>query len=725
MKMTPYRSAAQLVIIMTVAIYTIEFMVMRLASFPHESSTVHALINSSILIILLVPFLYLFLFRPLLLQLKERQKVEEDLIRERDRAQRYLDVAGVMLIVLDPAGTVTLINKRGCEILGYGEKEVVGRDWFDNFLPPQYRDFARESFRSLLVGEDDAKRPLEHPVLTRSGEERIIHWHHTVLRQNGHVLGTLSSGEDITERKRMENSLRESETRYRLIHDTAFDAIIIADSDDKIVECNPSAEKMFGYERGELNGEIILKLMPEKYRTPHIEGLKRFLDTGRSKVQGKVLELEGLRKDGEVFPIELILSNFKVGGRVLFSGTIRDITERKKAEEEKEIIQTQLNQAQKMEAIGRLAGGIAHDFNNILTTIRGNAELGLELVSKKDPVYPGLSEIIRSVAHASKLTRQLLLFSRGHPLELLPIDINSAVENLLTMLKRLIGEDIEVVVKTGTGLWTVMADEGNIEQVVLNLAVNARDSMPAGGTLTITTENVVLNEEAARKIPGAVAGKSVCLSVKDTGSGMKKEILNRIFDPFFTTKAAGTGLGLSVVYGIVRQHGGWIDVKSAPGAGTEFRVYLPAITGEEKKEAEKIESPPPGGVSGKGERILLIEDDEGVRTVARETLAEKGYKVFDVGSAGEALDLFEKEGGRFDLIFSDVVLPDINGIKLVEKLLEKKPGLSVLLTSGYVDDKAHWNVIKEKGFGLLQKPYSLTELLETVKKVLGEEGRGG
>lgn len=713
---------------MSIAIFFVEFMVMMLLNyFPHESYTVHALVDSILLITLLVPFLFLFLFRPLLIHIRGRKKVEDDLTRERDRAQRYLDVAGVMLIVLDPAGTVTLINKRGCEILGYGEKEVVGKDWFNNFLPIEYKNLIRRSFRYLLVGEKDSKSFHEHAVLTRGGEERIILWHHTVIKENGRVLGTLSSGEDITERKRVENSLRESEARYRLIHDTAFDAIIIADSDDMVVECNPSAEKMFGYERGELNGLSILDLMPEKFKHDHLKGLKRFLDTGRSKIQGRVMEFEGLRKNGEAFPIELIVSNFRLGDSILFSGTIRDITVRRKAEEEKDVIQAQLNQAQKMEAIGRLAGGIAHDFNNILTTIRGNAELGLEVVEKKDPVYSGLEEIILSVAHASKLTRQLLLFSRGHPFEPVPLDINTAVEDLLKMVKRLIGEDIEIVLETAPELWTVRADEGNIEQVVLNLAVNARDSMPSGGTLTIKTENVELDEEACKKIPGSTPCKSVCLTVKDTGTGIKKEVLSRIFEPFFTTKGVGkgTGLGLSVVYGIVKQIGGWISVESEAGAGSTFRIYLPAVAVEKEKKERGAGKPMARELSGRGERILLVEDDVRVRGVARETLAEKGYRVFDVGSAEEAMALFDREGGGFDLIFSDVVLPDINGVQLVEELLKRRPGVSVLLTSGYVDDKAHWNIIEEKGYRLLQKPYSLTELLQTVKTVLEGEGRGG
>src|SRR3989304_1430671 len=253
MKIRPYRSPLQLLIIMGVSIYVVEFMVMIILVFlPHESPVVHAFVDSSILIVLLVPFLYLFLFRPLILHIKETKKVEEDLTRERDRAQRYLDVARVMLIVLDTDGKVALINRRGCEILGYDEAEILGKDWFENFIPVEMRGGVRRVFRELIQKGVDREGYFENPVLTRRGEERIILWHNTVLREDGQVAGTLSSGEDVTERKRAEDSLKESETRYRLIHDTAFDALIIAEEEGLVVECNPSAEKMFGYGRGEL-----------------------------------------------------------------------------------------------------------------------------------------------------------------------------------------------------------------------------------------------------------------------------------------------------------------------------------------------------------------------------------------------------------------------------------------------------------------------------------------
>ncbi|MFQ5428270.1 MAG: PAS domain S-box protein [Thermodesulfobacteriota bacterium] len=724
MKILPYRSPVRLVIIMTLSIYAVEFFVMMvLKRFPLASPVMEAFIDSTLLITFLVPFLFLFLFRPLILHIRDRQNVERALIKERDRVQRYLDVAGVMLVVLNRDGTVRLINRRGCEILGCAEEEVLGSNFFKDHIPEKYREEALGAFNEVFSsGGHGPGESYEGIIETCSGDERVVLWHHRALSENGVIRGDLVSGEDITERKRIELFLKESESRFRLIHNTAFDAIIIADSNGHVTECNPAAEEIFGYPHGELTGVPLLDLMPEKYREAHREAFKRFLETGVSRIHGKILELEGRKKNNEDFPVEFTVNSFSLGERVFFSSTIRDITERKKAEEEKETIRLQLNQAQKMDAIGRLAGGIAHDFNNILTTIRGNAELTIELVGKFEEAQSNLREIILSVAHAAKLTRQLLIFSRGHPFELLPINLNSSVESLLLMMKRLLGEDIEIITSLQEGLWTVRADEGSVEQVLLNLSVNARDAMPGGGRLTISTENV---PPGSANHPGAGQDGQVgevCITVRDTGTGISEDVMQRIFEPFFSTKETGkgTGLGLSVVYGVVKQHGGWIDVESAPDKGSVFRVFLPAVSDVHEVHGE-TEAVIHEGLGGEGRRVLLIEDDIRVRSVAVDALRENGYTVFQAGSGEEAMEIFRGEAEGFDLIFSDVVLPDCNGVDLVEKIIEERPAEKVLLTSGYVGDKARWDLINERGYRFLQKPYSLADLFETVDSVI----RGG
>ncbi len=718
--MKDYRTPLQIIIIIALSIFVVEAAVMLVFYFmPFLPELFKTFIDPFVLVLTLSPILYLFIFRPLILLIKERKHAEEELRKERDRAQQYLDVAGVMFVVLDTEGRVTLINKKGCKILGYEEKEVLAKNWLDTFIPRKIRGEVYLAFERLKAGDVEAEGYFENPVLAKSGEERIILWQNIILKDEaGRVLGILSSGEDITERKRAEKALRESENRYRLVHNTAFDGVITSNARDTVIDCNPSAEKIFGYGRGELIGLPVARLMPEKYRERHLNGLKRFLETGITNVQGRVIELEALRKNGEVFPVELVLSSFTLGGVINFTGTIRDITERKKAEKEKEIIQAQLNQSQKMEAIGRLAGGIAHDFNNILTAIRGNAELSMETVDKSSPVHARLEEIILSVLHASKLTRQLLLFSKGQPFAFVPLNINKAIENLLVMIGRLIGDDIVIDKNLAPDLWTARADEGNIEQVLMNLAVNARDAMPEGGTLSIMTENITLSEYQSRSIPGSGPGEYVSLTVKDTGSGMEKDLLQHIFEPFFTTKGPGkgTGFGLAVVYGIIRQHKGFITVESEPGRGTIFKAYIPAVFEAVKEELREVT--PPLKPRGKGERILLIEDEMMVREFAKAALSENGYIVFEAANAGEAIELFDREKGRFDLVFSDVILADQNGIQLAGQFLARNPEAAVLLTSSYIDIRVQLAAIGEKGLEYLPKPYSLADLLIAVRKSL-------
>lgn len=400
------------------------------------------------------------------------------------------------------------------------------------------------------------------------------------------------------------------------------------------------------------------------------------------------------------------------------ANTLAGIIRRKRVEEEKKRIQAQFLQAQKMEAVGTLAGGVAHDFNNLLTAILGYADMALSGLPEDHPVREEWEVVRSSGLAAANLTRQLLAFSRRQPMAAVPLDINQTLNGLLKLLAPFIGEDIELIADLAPNVRRIKGDVGNIEQVIMNLAVNARDSMPGGGKLTIGTGNVTLDEEACRGILEATPGEYVCLTVADTGSGMDGETLRHIFEPFFTTKAegSGTGLGLSVVYGIVRQHAGWIHVESHPGNGTVFRVYFPVYSGKPEEEARKRMDPEE--LRGGGERILLVEDREDVRGFAVRALRGNGYDVTEAAGAEEALRVFEVEKGDFHLVFCDVVLPDRSGLWLVDRLLTSKPGLKVLLSSGYTDVKSQWPVIQKKGFPFLQKPYMLRDLLRTVKRVV-------
>ncbi|MBI5491917.1 MAG: PAS domain S-box protein [Deltaproteobacteria bacterium] len=713
-----YGSPVRILIITALSIFVAEAAVMVAFIYlpiAAEEPLVHALLDSTLLIIILSPVLYFVLFRPLIALVREKTGAETALLREKETLRKYLDITSVIVLALDSGGKVALVNKRGSEILGYDERDILGRDWFDSFVPERMRDEARTVFDRLIAGEEEALGFFENPVLTRHGE-RMILWHNSMLREDDRITGVLSSGEDITERKNAERALRESERRYHQIHNTAFDAIIVADADDRVIDCNPSAEKVFGYKRSELIGLRIVNLMPERYRERHSIGLKSFLETGISAIQGKVAEFDGLRKDGEEFAMELVVNSFTVGGVINFTGMMRDITERKEAERERELIQAQLNQSQKMEAIGKFAGGIAHDFNNILTAIRGNAELAMEGIDKSDPLYGKLNGIILSVMLASKLTRQLLLFSKGQPFELIPLNINTVIEELLVMVTRLIGEEITVSTELAPELWNVSADIGNIEQVIMNLAVNAKDAMPKGGQLTIRTGNAVLSEEDAKKIPDARPGEAVKLTVSDTGTGIRKDLVPRIFEPFFTTKepGKGTGFGLSVVYGIVRQHGGWITVESEPGQGTTFNIYLPALLAP-REPAPEGERAALKRYDGAGEKVLVVESDPKVREFTVTALREHGYEVAQARDAGEAFEVFGNGRGGFHLILCDALLPDKSGFELVDMLISTRPGPGVLMTSGFLN-KDQWAAISEKGFSYIQKPFSLAGLLKAVKE---------
>jgi two-component system cell cycle sensor histidine kinase/response regulator CckA len=510
-------------------------------------------------------------------------------------------------------------------------------------------------------------------------------------------------------------SLETSEEWFRSVVQTASDAIITADSRGNIVLWNQAAETIFGYSADEAIGKPFTLIIPEQFREAHQKGVPRAVSTGQSSVSGKMVEMVGLRKDGNEFPLELSLATWKTREGAFLTVTIHDITKRKHLED-------QLRQSQRMEAIGRLAGGVAHDFNNLLTTIIGYSDILLKCLNGQDPLREDVEEIGRAAKRAASLTRQLLAFSRKQVLQPQSLDLNVLVSDVDKMLHRIIGEDIELVNDLDPGLGRVKADPGQVEQIIMNLAINARDAMPQGGRLTIKTENVTLDEDYYQIIPGARPGRFVCLSVTDTGVGMTKETLQHIFEPFFSTKENGTGLGLAVAYGIVKQHEGWINVYSEPGHGSTFRVYLPAFAVEPGEE--RVEAIPLQELQGRGEWILLVEDEAAVRELVARSLGENGYVVFKAASAQEALEIFARERGKFHLIFSDVVLPDGTGLQLADQFLPRNPELRVLLSSGYTAQKSQWPLISERGFRFLQKPYTLADLLRALRAAVDTDYSG-
>jgi PAS domain S-box-containing protein len=513
------------------------------------------------------------------------------------------------------------------------------------------------------------------------------------------------------ERKRAQEALRESEARYRKQVQGAVYGIYRSNVADRFLEVNPALVAMLGYNSAE---ELLaLNLARDVYADPKERG--RLIQSYRHSERVENVETRWKKKDGT--PIEVRLSGRAVldekGEAEGFEMIAEDITERRNLEQ-------QLRQSQKMEAVGRLAGGVAHDFNNLLTVIKGYSELMLEQTIPGGPLRAEVEEVKNAADRAASLTRQLLAFSRQQLLAPKILDLNAAVRNMEQMLRRLLGEDIELSTVLGEKLGQVKADPGQIEQVIMNLSVNSRDAMSRGGKLTIETANAVLDESYMREHGGVKPGRYVMLAVSDTGAGMDEETRSRVFEPFFTTKemGKGTGLGLSTVYGIVKQSEGYIWVYSEAGLGTSFKVYLPRVD-ESAEDSQKMAAL---GTGDRGsETILLVEDEDGVRALVKQVLSRQGYTVIETRHGPEALAESERHSGPIPLLLTDVVLPQMSGRELAERLKVLRPDIRVLYMSGYTDDAIlrHGVIGQETAF--LQKPFTTASLTRKVREVLDQQ----
>lgn len=519
----------------------------------------------------------------------------------------------------------------------------------------------------------------------------------------------------------MEKKLRERETWFATTLQSIVDGVITTDHNGNVKFMNPVAEIHTGWKSDEAF-ERPLKEIFRIYNEETGEEIENYTTVILNEIhKANILEKMVLKdRYGRITPINSSASpivdshNTRVGTVLVF----QDITENRKAEEEKQKIREQLLQAQKMEAIGKLAGGIAHDFNTLLTAIMGSTDIAMLNMDTNHEIYDDLNEIQIAASYAADLTRQLLLFSRKHPMNMITLNLNQPIEDMLKLLHRVIGEDVKIKMDLSDDLWSVLADKGTIEQVLMNLAVNAREAMPKGGDLFIKTENLTLDESAVEIMPDARPGRFVCVTMQDTGTGMHADTIEHIFEPFFSTKGPGkgTGLGLSVVYGIIRQHEGWIHVYSEINQGAIFKIFLPAHKKIPVRRGEK--KIVIFDIQGQGERILVVEDGKGAREFTRRALSKNGYYVFAAANSEEALKIYEEEEGRFDLIFSDVELPGRTGIDLVDEIHEKNPDLKILMCSGYTDQNTRWPIIEKRGYRFLQKPYGLKDLLRVVRETL-------
>ena len=635
--------------------------------------------------------------------------MEDDQATSDEIPEAILDSISALVIVLDPTGRILRFNKASQDLTGYSLAEVKHRRVWDFLIPPEDTESVKALFESTEV-EDGPSRRANH-WLTKDGRRRLIAWSTAVKRgPGGEVRYIIRTGLDLTEQQETETMLREREARLRSVLETAPDAIITIDAEGIIETFSPAAERLFGYSTAEAIGRNVNILMPSPYREAHDGYLQRYLSTGEKRIIGIGRVVEGKRKDGTVFPMELAVDEVRLEDRRLFTGFVRDLTARRKIEEER-------RQLQKMEAIGQLTGGVAHDFNNLLTVITGNLEM-LEARLKNEGDRELLQYALDAAELGAQLTDRLLTFARRQALNPKPIDLGEMVLGMSDLLRRSLGETIQISTILAHALWNTHADPGLAENALLNLAINARDAMPKGGTLTIETSNAELDADDVADYPGVMPGQYVSLAVTDTGTGMTPEIRERAFEPFFTTKGTrtGTGLGLSMVYGFAKQSGGHVRLYSETGYGTTVTLYLPRL--DEPDHAGDRPEVQAETHLAQGETVLVVEDHEQVRRITVKRLGELGYRVLEVDCGQAALELIE-QGPAIDLLFTDVVMPgSVTGADLARIVRSRWPRIRILFTSGYADPALISGNEFGRGSLLLRKPYSKADLARKLREVL-------
>src|SRR6266566_7644511 len=492
------------------------------------------------------------------------------------------------------------------------------------------------------------------------------------------LLSQQAQRELLSQQKRSAESLRAAEAKFRGLLESAPDPVVVVNREGRIVLVNAQAEETFGYQREDLLGQPMDILVPERLREKCLEYRTTFLRGPHKPSMGATLEIYGLRRDGSEFPVEIKLSLLETEEGLWGCAAIRDLTERRKLEQ-------QFRQAQKMESIGTLAGGIAHDFNNLLTVILSYSSSLSEELPKDSRHHRAAEQVHVAAERGAALTSQMLAFSRKQVFQLRVLNLNDIIRNLLKMLQRIIGEHIQIKMTLAEDLAPVKADAGQLEQVLMNLSVNARDAMPQGGRLTLETQNVELDDDFVRLHLGFAPGPHTLLTVSDTGMGMDAAVLARVFEPFFTTKGPGhgTGLGLAMVYGVVKQSGGYIGVGSEVGRGTTFKIYLPQVTETaETAVSKKTQQDRKQG----SETILLVEDDEAVRELVGAIVSAKGYNVLVSQQPQDVGTICERHSGRIHLLLTDMVLPGMSGREIAKRVGALRPGVKVLFMSGYTDE---------------------------------------
>ena len=656
------------------------------------------------------PGLYLSVIR----DVTERKQAEERLRQGEGRMRAVLDAALDAVIGMDATDVITYWNPRAEAIFGWRREEALGKVLRDLIIPERYREaHSRGLAHFLATGQGPVlDRRIELHGLRRDGTEFPVEISITAVKE-GETHSFSAFLADITDRKRAETDLRRYADVFANMQ-VGVNVWCLQDREDlrsfKLISTNPAAARALGVHTEDMLGKLMSEALPHMLETDLPRQYREVVLSGVGRDLGEVHELFGVAAADGVFSAKV----FPVPPNCV-GVAFENITERRRLEE-------QLRQSQRLEAVGSLAGGIAHDFNNLLSVILGQSELLLRRSRAGDPALKRVEEIRKAGERAALLTRQLLAFSRKQVLVPEVLDLGAVITDLASMLRRLIGEDIVLrsVIRPDSG--PVRADRGQIEQVIVNLVVNARDAMPEGGTISVEVGNADLDAAYAASHPPAAPGRYVMLAVSDTGMGMDAATRARVFEPFFTTKekGKGTGLGLATVYGIVKQSGGYVWLYSEPGKGATFKIYLPRLEGvAEVRAAPRRPAPAPRGT----ETVLLVEDEEMLRALAREVLEESGYRVLAAGGGEEALRVAGAHDGAIHLLLTDVVMPGMSGRAVAEQLASSRPGMKVLYTSGYTDDAVFQRGVLPEGTAFIAKPFTTEGLTRKVREILDSEAR--